>query len=593
MSIGPAQRRTSRARPFLLGSALLVIALVACAAWVGVRAMLVKDELQALVPVVGELQEAAAARDTARLTELTSTLTQRSDAAAALTSDPLWRAAEVIPVAGANLTAVRVVSAQLKNLNQAAVTPLVELVTSMEERGAASDDGFDLTLATDSRAPLRTAASALHSAAETFGSFPRSGLIPEVRGAVDQLDAGASAAAPAVDALARAASIAPAMLGADGQRTILVMLQNNAELRTGGGITGSFVLLRAEGGRISIMQQSDSSDFPSAGGDILPIPASTSTLYGDVVGRFVQNASATADFTLSAQLAGTWWQQRFGDTPDAVLSIDPLVLRALLGATGPVEMPDGSQLTSDNLVQRLLVDPYLTLDSDAQNEFLQGVTAAVFSKITASPDMVAWAEALAGPAEQGRISLWSAHPGEQATIEGTAIAGPAARHAAAGDDAFAVYFNDVTGGKMDVFLDVDITAGTAECRGDGRRDISIVLTMSSLAPADADGGLPRSVTGGGLLGTANGDIGTIVTVAAPPGTFFGGVWKNGEPEVSSNVIDNGFPSTGARVNLSPGEVNTMEFRFVAAEPGALDPEILHTPLIEEPGIIHAPAVCRG
>lgn len=574
-------------------SAVLLAVLLAGAAWLGVRAAMAKDELEALVPVVSELQPAVAERDAARLVDLASALGEHGEAAVSLTSDPVWRLAELLPVAGANLAAVRVVAEQLTKLDEMAVRPLADLMASTESRDAPGAGGFDLRLAADARAPLTTAARALHSARDALASIRREGLIPQVRDAVEQFEEGAATSAPAVDALARAAGILPPMLGADGPRTLLVMLQNNAELRTGGGITGTFVLLHAEDGQISLARQADSADFPAAGADILPIPESTTALYGDVVGRFVQNASATSDFPLSAQLVTTWWQQRFGETPDAVLSIDPLVLQSLLGATGPITLPDGSQLSADNLVDRLLIEPYLTLDSDAQTAFLQDVTGAVFSQLVVAPDVVTWAEALADPVARGRISLWSAHPDEQALIDGTSIAGPAARLHAAGEDAFAVYFNDVTGGKMDVFLDVSIEVGTAECRADGRRDISILLTMSSLAPADADGGLPHSMTGGGLLGTANGDIGTIVAVAAPPGSYFGGVWKNGEPEVSSNVVDNGFPTSGARVNLSPGEVNTMEFRFVAAEPGPLNPTLIHTPLVQEPPVSIAPVTCRG
>ncbi|MFH8249918.1 DUF4012 domain-containing protein [Microbacterium sp. B2969] len=593
MSGDTARRRGRRFRPVLVVSAVVLAVLLAASAWVVVRAVLVKNELEALVPVVGELQEAASSRDVSRLEDISATVGEHSERAASLTSDPVWRLAEALPAIGPNLTAVRVVADQLVILDRSAVHPLVDLMGSLGSGPEQAAGGFDLALAADAQAPLAKAANALHHAADTFGALPRASLIRQVRDAVDKLDESTTASAPIVGGLARAASVLPPLLGADGPRTILVMLQNNAELRTGGGITGAYVLLRAEGGRISMVQQADSGQFAPSGTDIVPIPESTTQLYGDVIGRFVQNATATSDFALSAGLASTWWQEKFGVTPDAVLSIDPLVLKSLLAVTGPVTLPDGSQLSSDNLVQRLLIDPYLTLDPVQQTAFLQAVTGAVFSQLLASPDVLNWAEALAAPVEQGRVSVWSAHPAEQALIDGTAIAGPLARHADAGDDAFAVYFNDVTGGKMDVFLDVSMTVGTADCRSDGRRDVSIVVTMGSRAPADAAASLPFSVTGGGLLGTGNGDIGTIVTVAAPPGWFYGGVWKNGEPEVSTNVVDNGHPSTGARVNLSPGETNTMEYRFVSAEPGAVAPTIVHTPLVDDVAISADDATCRG
>ena len=89
-------------------------------------------------------------------------------------------------------------------------------------------------------------------------------------------------------------------------------------------------------------------------------------LYGDVVGRFVQNASSTSNFALSAQLASAWWLDEYGETPDFVVSIDPFVLEALVAATGPVILPDGTSLDADDLVTRLLVEPYLQLDPAGQ-----------------------------------------------------------------------------------------------------------------------------------------------------------------------------------------------------------------------------------
>ncbi len=87
------------------------------------------------------------------------------------------------------------------------------------------------------------------------------------------------------------------------------------------------------------------------------------------------------------------------------------------------------------------------------------------------------------------------------------------------------------------------------------------------------------MTGDGRYGTGIGDIGTSISVAAPPGTFFGGVQKDGVPEVSVDVDDNGFPTSLVRVNLSPGEVNVIDFRFVSAEAGTPTPQILTTPLL--------------
>ncbi len=68
-----------------------------------------------------------------------------------------------------------------------------------------------------------------------------------VRDAVDALD-------PAVAALAAAdagLAVVSGLLGADGPRSVLVMLQNNAELRGAGGYASTFATGRTQDGRLA------------------------------------------------------------------------------------------------------------------------------------------------------------------------------------------------------------------------------------------------------------------------------------------------------------------------------------------------------
>ncbi|WP_217577243.1 DUF4012 domain-containing protein, partial [Streptomyces sp. GbtcB7] len=76
---------------------------------------------------------------------------------------------------------------------------------------------------------------------------------------------------------------------ADGDRRILIVLQNTAELRTGGGITGTFLGLRAGDGILSLEAQRDSSDFSPSDKPLGTVPAAEVRALGDGIGRYVQN----------------------------------------------------------------------------------------------------------------------------------------------------------------------------------------------------------------------------------------------------------------------------------------------------------------
>jgi len=585
-------RRGGSVRGWVWGSVLMLCLLLLALGWLATRVASAALGLSQVAEAVPTLSAAAQAEDLAGLGGALDGLRADTHAAADAVADPLWAVAETMPLIGGDFAAVAAVARQ----TDAVVGEMVQVADAALSLAAPNEDALvDVSALAAAHAPIARAAAALVTAHGTLGDIDAAALLlPPVTRGVAALQDAVTAAEPVMTGLADATAVLPGILGADGPRTVLVVIQNNAELRSGGGITGSFALLTADGGRVSLVDQADSSEFAHTAAPVADVPAGTTALYGDVVGRFVQNASMTTDFTLTATLASRWWQDRGGAAPDAVLSIDPLVVRALLAVTGPVTLPDGSSLAADNLVQRLLVDPYLTLDPAAQTVFLQSATRALFQRLSAGGvDAMAWTRALAGPVAEGRVSLWSAHAQEQAVLAETVLAGPAARHRAAGGDAFAVYFNDATGGKMGSFLHVDIATGAAVCRADGRAEVDVTLTMSSSAPADAFPGLPLSMTGGGLWGTAWGDIGTNVSVAAPAGWFVGAVQKNEVAEPAVDAVDVGFPTVVAQVNLSPGEVNTLSFRFTAPEPGDASPTLLHTPMLNAPGVTTgAPVDCR-
>lgn len=585
-------RRGGSVRMWVWGSVLLLCLLLVAIGWLATRAVTAAMALSQVAAAVPTLSAAAEAEDLAALAVALDGLQADTRVAADAVSDPLWGVAETMPLIGADLAAV---AAAARSADAVAVE-FVQVTNAASSLTAAHGDALvDVAALAAAHAPIARAADAVSTARDGLGRVDTTALLlPPVARGVAELQHAVAATEPAMRGLADATAVLPGILGADGPRTLLVVIQNNAELRSGGGITGSFALLSADGGRVSLVEQADSGQFPHTAASAVEVPAETTALYGDVVGRFVQNASMTTDFALTATLASHWWQGRSGVAPDAVLSIDPIVVRDLLGVIGPVTLADGSSLTADNLVQRLLVDPYLTLDSAAQTVFLQSATEALFQRLSeGGVDAMAWARALAGPLADGRLSLWSAHPQEQAVLSGTALAGPAARHDAAGGDAFAVYFNDATGGKMGSFLHVEIATGAAVCRADGRPEVEVTLTMSSSAPADALPSLPLSITGGGMWGTSWGDIGTNVSVAAPAGWFVGAVRKNGVAEPAVDAVDVGFPTVVARANLSPGEVNTLSFRFVAPEPGEVAPTVLHTPMLNDPLLTAGAAVdCR-
>jgi hypothetical protein len=580
----PSSRATWRgARRVLL---VLAIAVVVCAAWVGVRGYLASQHLQSAVALATEVRSGITDGGDSTL-QRAHDLRSEVRAAKGLTGDVVWRGAEYVPFVGDDLRAVRQVSAVLSTVADEAVVPVAEVASTVDVESFKPVDGvLDLQPLVDAQPAVDRADRTLTSQLEVAQAIDTSGTVSQVTDAVDQLVDVLGGASAQVDVVARAVDLAPGMLGVDGPRDYLVLFQNNAELRATGGIPGAVALLRVEGGKISLVQQASSGDFPRADAPVLPLPVDTQGLYGAITGQYIQDVNLTPQFPLSAQLAREMWKRQFGTEVDGVLSIDPVALSYLLTATGPVTLPTGDVLTSDNVVSTLLSTAYSRYsDPTQQDDFFAGAAATVFSSISSGDlDASALLAGLARAGEERRLYLWSAHETEQSRIAETTLAGGLPM-STPDQPRFGVYFNDGTASKMDYYLGTKISIGQAVCRQDGRPSWVVDVTLINNAPADAANSLPEYVTGGGQLGTPAGDISTNVSIYAPSAGVFVAAAEDGAEVGLQTASDSGLSVTQFQKTLSPGQKSTMRVEFLGgdavANAGASIPGIESTPTVHE------------
>lgn len=133
------------------------------------------------------------------------------------------------------------------------------------------------------------------------------------------------------------------ILGANGPRTYLVEQVNPGELRGGGGFIGTYSVLSANGGTLSMRQGGDITalDYPRPNkgqrGYVAP-PATTVDFYGNkswVLG----DSNLAADFPTNAKQGLFFLQKEAGIKADGVIAIDPQVISYLLEVTGPIAVP--------------------------------------------------------------------------------------------------------------------------------------------------------------------------------------------------------------------------------------------------------------
>jgi len=577
------KRRIGRGRRITLWIVAAIAALVLfCVIWLAVRALMARDELLGAIPIANRVGSQALDNGgdfSADVEELQS----RAAAAASLTSDPIWRSAEFIPVLGSNLTAFRESAGMIDELVTDALPPLAELAGTFTVDSLSPVDGaINLEVFTAAQPLLGEARVALDTADKRAEAIDTENTISQIGVAVDEVVGVVRKAKSAIDGIDTAASLIPSMLGADGPRSYLLLSLNNSELRATGGLPGAIAVLNADSGRLSLGELSSATALGEFDAPVLGLTTAEEILYGNLLATYMQDVTYTPNFARSGELAREMWKIRTGQDVDGVLAIDPVALSYILRATGPIDAGSDVTLTSDNAVDVLLNGVYTTIeDPSEQDVFFAGVTSKIFSLVTSgSADPGQLIDALSLAAEENRIHIWSADGAEQETIASTPLVG-AVPMSSPETTAFGVYFNDATGGKMDYYLSSGIGIASGICRNDDRPNFDVRIKLESRAPADSASRLPEYVTGGGGFGVVPGNISTNVFVHAPEGSVPFSVTIDGQEYAFVTAVENGHSVAGVTIELTPGQQSEVSMKFVGLAGAADAVSLQHTPMASD------------
>ncbi len=227
-----------------------------------------------------------------------------------------------------------------------AATPLAALIDAPDQ--ALLLEGDQLRLLATRRAELDTAAAALERAALRWRQAPIAQLPPDVQTVLQPIVATLPLAVDALHLL----PVLPDLLGANGERTYLLLLQNPDELRPTGGFISAAGTITVADGRIADVQVRDSTlwdDFTA--GDYPPAPEPLQR-YMQLYLLALRDANWSPDFPTSAATARdlfTLTQQR---PLDGVIALTPTTVERIIGALGTLPLSD-TLLTAD------MVQPYL------------------------------------------------------------------------------------------------------------------------------------------------------------------------------------------------------------------------------------------
>ncbi|WKK72936.1 DUF4012 domain-containing protein [Rathayibacter oskolensis] len=549
------------------------------------KAMTVRAKLTSAIPLVSQVADQLTGFDTAGAESTAGQIATLTGEARDQTDDPVWRVMEIVPVLGPNLSAVRAATEIADDVSGKIVTPLSS--TSLDVLKPV-DGRVDLAAITDLSEKITVAKGVVDEAEARIDGIDRGALVPQVADALDAFTPQLATATKAMDQVEPLTAILPDALGASGPRSYLVLFQNLAESQALGGGASSVMQLNVDGGAISIGEQLSSQDF--RGLQAVTVDQSALDTFGGNLATTFNVSTSRPDFPTASSIATQFWAQKYPDQKiDGVMAIDPVALSYLLGATGPVTLTDGTELTSENSVSILLNKIYFRYPAstvaDATDAFFSEASATILGRILGGDmEPTKMLPAVVKAVGESRILAYSTDADEQALLAPTPIAGVLPTDNA-DTTTTGVFFQDASiGSKMDYYLDTAVTQSSANrCAASGAT-FSTQVTLTNTISEKVAATLPPYVAANGGRGSIPlGDFVTNVYVYGPPGTTVSGSsWAGGIGVPVANTDDLGRPVAKVAVQLAPGQSDTVTVTFTAGSTTGFGEQALRvTPMINK------------
>ena len=598
-----ARRRLHRRWWFWLIVALvLMVAAGVSAVYVGTRALDAKSELDAAQGLLPQLRSEATALDLEGADATLETITGHTNRAAELTDGFAWRIAELFPVLGKNLTAVRELAAVTDQIMTDVAAPLLGVAGSIDpESFTPVEQVVDLEPLIAAVPAVEEATVAVGRAVQTIDAIDTRGTLAPVAQAREKLAELLAELAPTLETLNTVVPMLPPALGSEAPRTYVLMFQNPAESRALGGTALSFAVITVDKGAIDLLPAVPTSrtGFPTYPESVVPLPDGVDEVYPGYLGTFLANATTRPSFTTAAAITRENWRRTFGMEIDGVLSADPVALGYVMRATDPIPLSNGDILTGDSTVKVLLNSIYrwfnsgdTTLDNISQDAVYAEAVEATFRQLTSGQvDPPVFVDALLQGWEERRLLFRSTHAAEQAQLEAIGLTG----EVPVSDDEterVGLYFHDNGGSKLNYYLQQSVVLGTASCRDDGRQSNRVTATLTNTVdPADAATLSPSVVGIWESEGIPRAAQRLWVMLYAPPGASITGATINGAPVVVADLRDADNPVAKLVVLVMPGETDTITYDFVSAGTGQKALEVQVTPLVNPTEITTVPLDC--
>nr|ABP47240.1 conserved hypothetical protein [Mycolicibacterium gilvum PYR-GCK] len=567
-------------RGFVLGTAVVLLVILGLGVWVAVGAFKAKSNLEAARGHAQAAKEALLDGNTEAASQSADEALVSARDARDATHSVAWNVVSSIPWLGSPFKTGQQVTEVVLGLASDVLRPAADVGLTIAPDRLYRDGRVDVELLRSQETELSGLAANAKRLNDDASAITDPRYVSLLSNARSQLQSQISSVTSIIENTALAARLAPSMMGVDGPRTYFMGFQTNAEARGTGGLLGGYGILRFDNGVPSVDTLAPNTTLDDA---VAPVDFGFEydQQYGFNQPFFdYRNSNISPHFPYAAQIWQGMWQEQTGQKVDGVIAIDPVALSYILGAVGPITMPDGEVVAKDNVVELTESTAYIRFPTDqvARKQYLQDIANAVVTKMTGSvksPRQLL--DALGKGVSERRIAVWSADSEDQRLLEETPLA-----HVLPDDPApyAGVVINNLGGNKLDYYLKTHIEYAADKCHGDTRAS-TVTVKLTNAVPSEP---LPEYVAGAAGLSPELGievPAGTNVTsvrLFATKGSELSSAILNGERVPAIMYTERGHPVFEVQVIITPGQ--TADVMFQLSEPTAAGtPRIPMQPLV--------------
>ncbi len=265
-------------------------------------------------------------------------------------------------------------------------------------------------------------------------------------------------------------------LGDRYPQTYLVLLENNDEMRMGGGFMGSMALVTMNDGRVTDLSFHDVYEYDGNYFTHQEVPVHE--LKGLTSEWRLRDSNTSPDFPTSAKQAMWFLEEEGGPGVDGVIAINLSSAQAFLEDTGPVKVSSlGKEISAATFpaVMSTLIEAKVnkTDPKAILGEFINAFTA----KLSDSKTQTAVALTTLEEAHKKQILFYSKDPSVQALITSMGMSGALPTLSTIGHDFFMPVFTNIGANKTDRYMETALQHDT-QIFDDGTMVSSVTMTRT-------------------------------------------------------------------------------------------------------------------